>query len=864
MSLIYEMNMGDTRMDVKRDQPENHPAEKNTDVIIQVESPFKIKYESPEEFGDSFFCDVYKSAAGIVRSIVDKNKEFSQTVPKKGNAYRNNEQIYNAVSFVGDRGTGKTSCMLSFMEYMKDYYRLDKYKLGRDIQGKDLWSGDYRLDEEKKKLLFVGVECVDAGLLEEGEEIIEIILAKLLDKFSEYDTSAAVSRSRADYDYQKANFHLCLKKMYDSLQNLRNKQSNNKAYWEEEDASLERLSKLAVSIKLRENFKNLVTSFLEISRYNYGQDIELDNSYIVIAIDDIDMNLSKGYRMLEQIRRYLMVPKVVVLLSYNYSQLKSICDLYFSAEMKNLIDVYRLPQEAFQERVRELTKAYMEKVLPVGMQVVLPSISLSNSFERHRIKLQPFYGTTESGPYWNIKQIFQWKAAKCFGIYSLGMDEQDNQEFFWCPDSLRTLSNLYYHLHGMRECTYPLTEDAKDKLDVRRSLENNYRWLINYIYQRANLILDETRRKAFGRIFNAEVHEKISVLALETEEILDTYLYAGKDHYYDLNSYVTMLDALELWKDDSMAAALVTMYFSAVIGVSGLVEKDFRVLFEMIGNDGFGGRDYEISMKMSYCAEHSPEKEWVAPYRIGGIATGEGGMTFRIGVDPKSLHIMQFFLMLINIEKEQQILITQVNRRGEAYDIVAAIPEWHKLNLSISHLFWNCCDYAGLFKILWKAVEEGIEQSSLEEEEKRLLKIWYEANSLETSFRKWEEKYNSTQIIQLQNVEQVSYLLRELRIRRDPEAKEFNPENIRAGFTKYFDQIQQILYEEELYYQNCYRRQEEWEIYTPYKIYMNSPWNQFWEGEENKRKFSEYYFEYYLSLYPYSEEKRIAGEASRP
>ena len=57
--------------------------------------------------------------------------------------------------------------------------------------------------------------------------------------------------------------------------------------------------------------------------------------YLVIPIDDLDMNIKNGYEQLEQIRKYLMIPKVIVLISANYDQLEKIC--YNGIEMDMIL-----------------------------------------------------------------------------------------------------------------------------------------------------------------------------------------------------------------------------------------------------------------------------------------------------------------------------------------------------------------------------------------------------------------------------------------------------------------------------------------------------------------------------------------------
>ena len=84
-----------------------------------------IKYEEESEFENSVSADAYEKAYAITKKILRENKKFRELKNKSttGNKLRNSEQIYNILFFTGAKGSGKTSTMLSYMEYLKDFYR---------------------------------------------------------------------------------------------------------------------------------------------------------------------------------------------------------------------------------------------------------------------------------------------------------------------------------------------------------------------------------------------------------------------------------------------------------------------------------------------------------------------------------------------------------------------------------------------------------------------------------------------------------------------------------------------------------------------------------------------------------------------
>ena len=74
--------------------------------------------------------------------------------------------------------------------------------------------------------------------------------------------------------------------------------------------SIEQLSKLASGSNLHDSMEELVDCYL-----NYFKSENDDNSQVlVIAIDDLDVQTSHTYQMVEQIRKYLIIDKVLILM----------------------------------------------------------------------------------------------------------------------------------------------------------------------------------------------------------------------------------------------------------------------------------------------------------------------------------------------------------------------------------------------------------------------------------------------------------------------------------------------------------------------------------------------------------------------
>ena len=53
------------------------------------------------------------------------------------------------------------------------------------------------------------------------------------------------------------------------------------------------------------------------------------DSFLVITVDDLDLNLEKGYEMLEQMHKYLFNRRIIVLIAVDYGHLHLLSEKYF-------------------------------------------------------------------------------------------------------------------------------------------------------------------------------------------------------------------------------------------------------------------------------------------------------------------------------------------------------------------------------------------------------------------------------------------------------------------------------------------------------------------------------------------------------
>lgn len=97
-----------------------------------------------------------------------------------------------------------------------------------------------------------------------------------------------------------------------------------------------------------------------------------DYEYIVITIDDIDLNIGLGYKMLEQIQKYFAYSRIIILVSMDYDQMRMVCEKHF---WNCLGGKDRITSEKYnQQYIKNLTKDVMTKIFHISQRIYLPDL----------------------------------------------------------------------------------------------------------------------------------------------------------------------------------------------------------------------------------------------------------------------------------------------------------------------------------------------------------------------------------------------------------------------------------------------------------------------------------------------------------
>ena len=124
--------------------------------------------------------------------------------------------------------------------------------------------------------------------------------------------------------------------------------------------SIEELSKLAAGSNLHEKMEKLVKSYLDF----FHGDSHGKKKMLVIAIDDLDVQTNHTYNMVEQIRKYLIIDNVIILIGVKLVQLSDLIKKKYSEDFKI---------QDQNDQIDDMVARYLMKLLPLSHRLNLPS-----------------------------------------------------------------------------------------------------------------------------------------------------------------------------------------------------------------------------------------------------------------------------------------------------------------------------------------------------------------------------------------------------------------------------------------------------------------------------------------------------------
>lgn len=349
----------------------------NMDTFITIKQG--MEYQAHEENiyqKNSFFALSYRHAANCLQEIIDANNYFYDKAEKLSDAPNADAVINkhllgypnNIIAFCAERGQGKTSAMLSFAKALQEFQLHSACK-----EKEAFWSG-YRLSEYQ----FVVINNIDPTTMEDQESIMRTVLSRMLNQFqSEWERRTNPSALGLCQPECAQTERLTLLNMFQKC--YHNLQVMDNGSGQQDIDLLDQMMELGDSANMRGAMYRLIRKFLKFMCPN------VKKTCLVIQIDDADFNIPRAYNIIDDIRRYLVLPQVLVLLSANMTQLETTVEQHFIDEYSHSIDKGGM---ASVERCHEIAERYISKVIPGYHRVYLPDLQKFLSTEYEHLQIQ--------------------------------------------------------------------------------------------------------------------------------------------------------------------------------------------------------------------------------------------------------------------------------------------------------------------------------------------------------------------------------------------------------------------------------------------------------------------------------------------
>lgn len=508
-----------------------------------------------EKLKETVFSQEFQKAIQIIEGVLEKNRSTvrkddypcQECKSRDCRACRNRNytacqdkrkpkhptEFQTAIPFIGDRGTGKTSVMYSVLMWLKKY-------CGQNPDAA------FNLNEKFDSTRFITFDLIDANTLKSTEDVMEIILSKMMTYLEEFEP---------DHDFRE---------LYRQMDELHEAMLRIGSNWRQDPDSygLMALQKVADSQQAINSFRALVAEFCRtISVFKYNG----NPCCLVVALDDIDMYqgstsgmYNSQFALMEYLYNYMRIPNMIVLLTYNENILKRSCNrhfnrIYFGKEDREPVT----PTECHD--IEELTGQFMSKLFPQHQRIYLPNFRFIDSANRSNMYVKPILNVNSKeellAPFTTKDEIpvkdfmlrlIAHRTGVCF-------DTAGTKEHFFEPRNLRSFGELFDVVYSMEK----IEKKTKNPAMVR---SRNRQTLLSYMYNQFAL-----------RHLNAaeyECFQKLAVLPIERQHRTMVDLIRDRREGIAVGNFGGLAETENYRWRYSYGELLHNLYFSTRIGKS--------------------------------------------------------------------------------------------------------------------------------------------------------------------------------------------------------------------------------------------------------------------------------------------------------
>lgn len=271
-------------------------------------------------------------------NLFDKELKRCKTLILNQMAETNNSDFcyYNTIFINGSRGTGKTSFLNSLLCEIHNEEPFNK-----DIECLDYL--DPTLIEDKANIFLTILSLIQTKVLKKIEDVSDENI-----KFS-----------------KKKTWEMFLEKLSDGLP-LLSPANSSTSFWDDSVHIMNKgLKDTKATFDLRKNFDLFLTESLGI----------LNKKYFLLTIDDVDTDPKKAWPLLEFLRKYLCLNKLIIILSGDIKLFETIVRENQWEQFRAISSKEPTQKDFLIHQISNLQDQYLRKILPLKNRIKLPSLN---------------------------------------------------------------------------------------------------------------------------------------------------------------------------------------------------------------------------------------------------------------------------------------------------------------------------------------------------------------------------------------------------------------------------------------------------------------------------------------------------------
>ena len=336
--------------------------------VLQVQRGEELSLHRCEEIcnEESIMRPSYEKAMRALMRIMRRTKQFHEKDGGKTvdvDAFTLENRLFgysgNIIAFAATRGGGKTATMLSFSKILNEGF--GRYNAFKDTDNRFLNAmrdkEDVNPDDWLRRCRFISMTPIAPAVLEGEQNILYVVLSRLY-RYAERLIKDSGRLGRI----QEADKNQIIRSFQKVLSGI-----NGIKHPDKYPGDLAGMQDVCDGMSLSRYFHDLIQLILKLAAKDQG----ISDRYLVIQLDDADSKMQRVYEVLEDVRKYLMIPNLVILMSVDR---KCMSDVVFQDNLKCFPDLIRIDQDRLSHDLSKITSKYIDKLIPPTHMVQLPQL----------------------------------------------------------------------------------------------------------------------------------------------------------------------------------------------------------------------------------------------------------------------------------------------------------------------------------------------------------------------------------------------------------------------------------------------------------------------------------------------------------